>query len=248
MSSSRCILGPNAVAAALDARESIERLLVARGSSNARIKLLIERCRQAKIPIRDEPRNRLDKLAGGTPHQGVVALAAEKRYDTLDALLGRLERNALLVALDGVEDPRNLGAIIRSAHAAGADAVLVAARRAAPLSETAGKAAAGALEHLPVVRVTNLNQALEELKRNGFWSYGLDERGKTSYDEPGYEGRAVLVMGSEGRGLSRLTAERCDFLVRIPVVGRIGSLNVSVAAGIVLFEALRKRTLVNSSE
>ena len=148
---------------------------------------------------------------------------------------------ALLVVLDGVEDPHNLGAIIRTAYAAGARAVVVPERRAAGLTETVAKAAAGALEYLPVARVGNLNRALEFLKEKGYWILGLDERAEQSYDRADYRGRAAIVLGGEGRGLHQQVAGHCDFLVKIPVAGKIAALNVSIAAGIVLFEAMRQR-------
>jgi 23S rRNA (guanosine2251-2'-O)-methyltransferase len=147
----------------------------------------------------------------------------------------------MLVFLDGVEDPHNLGAIIRTAHAAGADAVCIPERRAAPLTEVAAKAAAGAVAHLPVVRVGNLTRALESLKKRGYWIYGLDERGSHDYDKVDWAAPAALVLGGEGKGLHQQVAQHCDFLVRIPLAGEISSLNVSVAAGVALFDWKRRR-------
>jgi len=154
-----------------------------------------------------------------------------------------LPEGAPLVLLDGVEDPHNLGAIIRTAHAAGAGAVAIPDRRAASLTETVAKAAAGALEYLPVAQVGNLSQALEGLKRRGYWIYGLDERGERSYDQIEYAEPVAFVLGGEGKGLHQMIRKRCDFLVRIPLAGRISSLNVSVAAGVVLFEWKRRKSL-----
>ena len=229
------------VTEALRAGRPIERVLVARGGKSPRLQPLIDACRERGVPLRFEPRTSLDRLARGAAHQGVVALAAEKGYARLEDVIERLDHPALLLALDGVEDPHNLGAIIRSAHAAGADAVLVPERRSAGLTETVAKAAAGALEHLPVVRVANLNREIERLKEKQFWIFGLDERAERGYDEVKYEGNVVLVLGGEGKGLHQLTAKHCDLLVKIPVAGRIASLNVSVAAGVALFEVLRQR-------
>ena len=144
--------------------------------------------------------------------------------------------------LDGVEDPHNLGAIIRTAHAAGAGAVIIPERRAATLTDVVGKAAAGALEHLPVVKVTNINRTLEELKGRGFWIYGLDERGAESYDRVEFATPTALVFGGEGKGLHEQVRKHCDAVVRIPMAGQISSLNVSVAAGVVLFEWKRRRS------
>jgi 23S rRNA (guanosine2251-2'-O)-methyltransferase len=227
---------------ALRAGRPIERVVVARGAGNQRVQKIIDACRTASIPLRFEAREALDREAGkGAVHQGVVAVAVAHRYRDLEEVVAPAGQASLLVLLDGVEDPHNLGAIIRTAYAAGADAVVVPERRAAPLTETVGKAAAGALEYLPVARVTNLNRALETLKAKEYWIFGLDEQATKDYDAVDYRGRAAVVLGGEGRGLHQQMAKHCDFLVRIPTAGRIASLNVSVAAGVVLFEALRQR-------
>jgi 23S rRNA (guanosine2251-2'-O)-methyltransferase len=218
------IAGVHPVLEALTAGRSIERLHIARGSGGPRLQQIIDHARQAGIPVRFEPRPTLDRLSRQATHQGVVAVASEQRYATLDSLIGTA---SLLVLLDSVTDPHNLGAIIRTAHAAGADAIVVPDRRAAPLTEIAAKAAAGALEHLPVARVGNLRQAIETLKESGFW----------------IDGRIAFVLGGEGEGLHQHVRKHCDFLVRIPLAGRISSLNVSVACGIVLFEWKRRRSI-----
>jgi 23S rRNA (guanosine2251-2'-O)-methyltransferase len=197
---------------------------------------IIDLARRASIPVRFEPRAALDRLAGTSAHQGVVAMAAAQRYADLDGVASC----EMLVVLDGVEDPHNLGAIIRTAHAAGAGAVVIPERRAAGVTDVVAKAAAGALEHLPVVRVTNINRALEELKQRGFWIYGLDERGAETYDQMEYASPAAVVLGGEGKGLHEQVRKHCDALVRIPVAGPISSLNVSVAAGVMLFEWRRR--------
>jgi 23S rRNA (guanosine2251-2'-O)-methyltransferase len=238
---SSLLTGVHPVTEALRAGRPIERVLIARGVKQQRLQPVIEECRERGIPVRFEPREALDRLAHGAAHQGVIALAAEKEYARLEDIVDALDHPGLLVALDGVEDPHNLGAVIRSAHAAGADAVVVPQRRSAGLSETVGKAAAGALEHLPVIRTTNLNQEIERLKQKRYWVYGFDERAEKNYDEVEYEGNVALVLGGEGKGIHQLTAKHCDVLVKSPVVGRIASLNVSVAAGIALFEVLRQR-------
>jgi 23S rRNA (guanosine2251-2'-O)-methyltransferase len=235
------LIGIHAVSEALRAGRPLDRVWVVRDTKNRRLQPIIDECRRMGVPLRFEPRAALDRLAQGAAHQGVLAEAASKAYAKLSDILDALDHPGLLVILDGVEDPHNLGAILRSAHAAGADAVVLPERRSAGLTETVSKAAAGALEYLPVVRVPNLNQTLETLKERNYWTYGLDERGTHDYDQPDYSGNVAFVLGGEGKGLHELTAKRCDFLVKIPVAGRIASLNVSVAAGIVLFEALRKR-------
>ena len=230
--------GVHPVAEALRAKHSLERLLVAQGAGGPRLQEIIDLARRASIPVRFEPRAALDRLAGTSAHQGVVAVGAAQRYTDLDAVAAC----EMLVVLDGVEDPHNLGAIIRTAHAAGAAAVVIPERRAAGVTDVVAKAAAGAIEHLPVVRVTNINRALEELKRRGFWIYGLDERGTETYDQVQYASPAAVVLGGEGKGLHEQVRKHCDALVRIPVTGPISSLNVSVAAGVMLFEWRRRRS------
>lgn len=222
----------------LRAGQPVDRVIVAKGSGGQRLQEVIELCRERKVPLRFEPREALDRMSRATIHQGVVAIVAASAYRTLEEVSGEAK---MLVFLDGVEDPHNLGAIVRTAHAAGADAVVIPDRRAAPVTEVAAKAAAGALAHLPVVKIGNLNQALERLKKQGYWIYGLDERATETYESVAYNEPAVLVLGAEGRGLHDLTAKHCDVLVKIPMAGQIASLNVSVAAGVALFEWKRRR-------
>lgn len=229
--------GIHPVAEALRSSHPLERLLIAQGAGGPRLQEIIDLARRASIPVRFEPRNALDRLAGSSAHQGVVALGAAKKYADLDSVAS----SDLIVVLDGVEDPHNLGAIVRTAHAAGAGSVVIPERRAAGVTDVVAKAAAGALEHLPVVRVTNINRALEELKHRGYWIYGLDERGVEDYAKVDYGAPTVFVLGGEGKGLHEQTRKHCDLLVRIPMAGKISSLNVSVAAGVVLFEWRRKR-------
>jgi 23S rRNA (guanosine2251-2'-O)-methyltransferase len=217
---------------ALRTGRPLERLLVARGAGGTRLQELIDAARAAGAPVRFEERGALDRAAGVKSHQGVVAFGAEKKYGDLEDVLAK---STMVVVLDGVEDPHNQGAIVRTAHAAGAGAVVTGERRAAGLTETVAKAAAGALEHLPVVRVVNINQTLRLLKDRGYFIYGLDERGDTSFDAVEWAERSAIVLGAEGKGLHELVRKNCDALVRIPMAGKIASLNVSVAAGVVLF-------------
>jgi 23S rRNA (guanosine2251-2'-O)-methyltransferase len=229
--------GIHPVAEALRAGNPLERIVIAQGAGGPRLQEIIDLARRASVPIRFEPRAALDKLASSAAHQGVIALGAARKYADLESV----SSSRMLVVLDGVEDPHNLGAIVRTAHAAGAGAVIIPERRAAGVTDAVAKAAAGALEHLPLVRVTNINRTLEELKERGMWIYGLDERGTTNYDQVEYAERSVLVLGGEGKGLHEQVRKHCDLLVRIPLAGKISSLNVSVATGIVLFDWKRRR-------
>jgi 23S rRNA (guanosine2251-2'-O)-methyltransferase len=236
------LAGIHPVREALRAARPLDRVLIARGAGGPRLREIIDLARQRSVSVRFEPREALDRASNGAAHQGVVAFGAAQRYADLDDVLSGTEaQTQLLVLLDGVEDPHNLGAIVRTAHAAGASAILIPDRRAAGLTEVVAKAAAGALEHLPVVRVGNVSQTLERLKKRGFWIYGLDQRGSQLYSETDYAKPTVLVLGGEGQGLHELVKKHCDVLVRIPMAGAISSLNVSVAAGIVLFEWGRRR-------
>jgi 23S rRNA (guanosine2251-2'-O)-methyltransferase len=232
------LAGIHPVAEALRAGRPLERVLVAKGAGGPRLQQIIDLARQGSVPLRFEPRQALDRLAGSAAHQGVVALGASQKYKSLDDVA---DAARMLVFLDGVEDPHNLGAIIRTALAAGADAVVIPERRAAGLTETVAKAAAGALEHLPIVRVGNLNRALDEIKERGFRIYGVDERGMDAYDQVQYASPAALVLGGEGKGIHEMVRKRCHAVIRIPIVGKISSLNVSVAAGIVLFDWKRRQ-------
>ena len=226
------LIGVHPVVEALKAKRPLERILIARGAGGHRLQEIIDLARQTGTPVRFEDRSGLDRLAGVKSHQGVVAIGAEKKYAELEDVAATAD---LLVVLDGVEDPHNLGAIIRTAHAAGAGAVIIAERRAAGLTETVAKAAAGALEYLPVVRAVNINQTLRSLKDDGYFVYGLDEKGEQTFDSVDWPARTAIVMGAEGKGLHELVKKNCDALVRIPMAGEIASLNVSVATGIVLF-------------
>lgn len=239
--SNHYLFGIHAVTEALRSDRAVDFVVTAKGAGGARLQEIVDLCRGRRVPVRFEPRERLDQMTKGGIHQGVVAAVAQKAYATLEAVLQDIGENAILVVLDGVEDPHNLGAIIRSAHAAGANAVVIPERRSARLTDTVAKAAAGAVEYLPIVRANNISRSLELLKRHDFWIYGLDERAEKSYAEMDYKGNVAFVLGGEGHGLHQLTAKHCDFLVRIPMAGEIASLNVSVACGVVLFEAVRQR-------
>ena len=229
--------GIHPVAEALRAHHPLDRILIAQGAGGPRLQEIIDLARRASVAVRFEPRSALDRLAGSSAHQGVVAMGAAKKY----ADLNEVSSSDLIVVLDGVEDPHNLGAIVRTAHAAGAGGIIIPERRAAGVTDVVAKAAAGALEHLPITRVTNINRTLEELKESGHWIYGLDERGTEDYHQVEYTTPTVIVLGGEGKGLHEQVRKHCDVLVRIPMHGKISSLNVSVATGVVLFEWRRRR-------
>lgn len=240
----RFSIGVHPVREALRAQRPLDKVLIAKGTSGTRIQEIIDLCRERGIPVCFEPRDALDRVSKGVPHQGVIAFGAAHDYVELEDII---DGASLLVILDGVEDPHNLGAIIRTAHAAGANAVIVPERRSAPLTEAVDKAAAGALEYLPVVRVTNVSQTIERLKQRSFWIYGLDERGSQLYSQIEFSVPAAIVLGGEGKGLHQGVQKHCDVLVRIPMAGAVSSLNVSVAAGIVLFEWRRRHGNSNHS-
>ena len=239
------LTGIHAVREALEAGRALDRIVIASGRHGGRVEELVQAARSRGVPVRFEDRAEVDRLAGTRDHQGVVALEAARKAASLEDILQTISadtsRRGLLVLLDGVEDPQNLGAIVRTALAAGAHGVVIPERRAAGLTESVARASAGALAHLPVARVTNLVRAMEELKEAGFWLVGLDERAGKIYTEADFTLPVGIVMGGEGKGLHELTRKRCDFLVSLPTAGPVRSLHVSVAAGIVLFEAVRQR-------
>jgi len=241
------LTGIHAVKEALEAQRPIDRITIAKGRQDTRIEEIVQLARQRSIPVRFEDRKQLDRLANSKDHQGVVALAAARAAAILEEILTNANQArgqiGLIILLDGIEDPHNLGAIVRTALAAGAYGVVIPERRAVGLTDTVARASAGALAHLPVVKVTNLARAMEELKEAGYWLVGLDERADKTYTEVDYTSPVGIVLGSEGQGLHELTRKRCDFVVSLPTTGPVKSLNVSVAAGVVLFEAVRQRNL-----
>ncbi len=239
------LTGIHAIREALEAGSAFDRIVIAKGRQDTRVEEIVQLARAQNIPVRFEDRANLDRLANSRDHQGVVALAAVRPPATLEDILDHANKSkgqmGLIVLLDGVEDPHNLGAIIRTALAAGAHGIVIPERRAAGLTDTVARASAGALAHLPVAKVTNLVRAMEDLKEAGYWLVGLDETAEKSYTEVDYTSPTGIVMGGEGNGLHELTRKRCDFVVSLPTTGPVKSLNVSVATGVVLFEALRQR-------
>lgn len=239
------LYGVHAVQEALRAgRRRFDHVLVARERQDDRLARLLAECRHAGIRVRQEPREQLTEMAGTTAHQGVVAVVHAKEFLGIEDLFELPDSQTgarLVLALDGVEDPQNLGALLRVADGAGVDGVVLTERRSAPLSPAAVKASAGAAEHLRIARVVNLVRALEDLKSQNLWIVGLDERGTTDYDRFDMTGNCVIVLGREGAGLHDLVRRTCDHLLRIPMAGGVSSLNVSAAGAVVLYEAFRQR-------
>ena len=234
-------------------RRQIEQITISEGARPERLRELLDLARNARIPIHRVPRHLMNRVAADSPNQGVIARVAAARYrdgeDLLDELSAKIgtEDPPLALGLDGIEDPRNLGAILRTAECSGVHGVFIPERRSVGLNETVAKAAAGALEYVPVARVTNLVRLIEQLKERNIWVLGASADGDSIYTDWNWKVPTVLFLGSEGAGLHRLVKEKCDALVRIPVHGRLDSLNVSVAAGVLLYEAQRQRTNARKS-
>lgn len=237
------IYGINSVTEALKARgQAFQWVGMAKERHDIRLQRLIEDCRKLGIQVRFVERTELDRMANNAAHQGVVAVTSAKQYNDLDDVISsKRGQYSLVVVLDGVEDPHNLGAILRTSDAAGADGVVIPDRRAAGVTGTVTKVSAGASEHLPIAKVTNIARTVEDLKDRNIWTVGLDEHGKQTYDALDYKMDCALVLGAEGKGLHDLVKKKCDFLVSIPMLGKVPSLNVSVAAAVVLYEIVRQR-------
>lgn len=238
------LYGIHPVGEALRSRaNAINYVGVAKDRHDSKLQRIIDECRAQGIPVRFMRREELTLMTGAESHQGVIAsVAATKGYAEVDDIL-RHKRGqySFIVVLDGVEDPHNLGAILRTADGAGVDGVIIPERRAVGVTSTVAKASAGASEWLPVARVTNISRTIEELKARNFWVVGLDERGKQTYDQIDYNMDCALVLGAEGAGVHEQVRKKCDFLVSIPMLGKVPSLNVSVAAAVVMYEAARQR-------
>ena len=236
------ICGVHAVYEALaSGRVPIERIHIAREAHSQKLREILDLARKQGVPIRKEERLVLDRLAEGAVHQGIIAVSAAMAYADFEALFK--PDKPIVVVLDGVEDPHNLGAVMRTAEACGASGIVVPERHSAPLSATVIKASAGASAYVPIVRVKNLVNAIDKMKERGLWIVGVDPAGTQNWTSFDYRGSVGLVLGGEHRGLRRLVREHCDALVRLPMLGKIASLNISVAAGIVLYEAVRQRQL-----
>jgi len=236
------IFGVHSIFEALTAgNPPIERIYVGRETRSPKLQEVIDLAQQRNVPVRREDRNILERMAPGVSHQGIIALCGEFKYSPEEVLF-RTERPCIVV-LDGVEDPHNLGAVIRTAEAGNISGIVVPERHYAPLSDTVAKASAGALAHLPVVRVGNLVSFLDHIKKKGVWVVGVDASGEKLWTEFDYTGPIALVFGGEHRGLRRLVREHCDVVVRLPMLGKVESLNISVTAGVVLYEVVRQRAI-----
>ena len=240
---SAVVSGRNAVKELLASDRDIDKIYVQKGEREGSIVMLVSKASERKIPIIEVDKSKLDSIAQIGSHQGIVALAAEQNYSSIEEIVEYAKSRGeapFVVICDGVEDPHNLGAIIRSAECSGVHGVIIPKRRAVGLTPTVAKASAGALEHMRVARVTNLAMTLDELKRLGFWIYAADMGGER-YCDVDYSGSVAVVMGSEGFGISRLVKEKCDFIVSIPLYGKVNSMNVSCAAAVILTEIAKGR-------
>lgn len=237
------LIGRNPINEAITAGRSIIKIMVAKGVTTGPAVEIAAKAKKAGIPVQEVERKKLDYMTGNATHQGVAALCAVKEYSSVEDILRVAEERQeppFIIILDEIEDPHNLGAIIRSAECAGAHGVIIKKRRSAGLTYTAYKAAAGALEYVPVARVSNLSDTIGALKERGLWIYGADMNGE-SYLTTDFSGGVALVIGNEGKGISRLVREKCDVIVSLPLKGRISSLNASVAAGILMYKIAEKR-------
>lgn len=237
------IAGRNCVKEALSSGRAIEYVMVARGTKGGPVGNLMALAKEKSIPVKEADSKKLDFMCGGAVHQGIIALAAVKEYATLEDIFETAKsRNEepFIIVLDEIEDPHNLGAIIRTAECTGAHGVIVPKRRSAGLSYTVGKSSAGAVEYVNVARVTNIPNVIDELKERGVWVFGADMDGQDSA-KTNLSGAVALVIGNEGKGIGRLVRSKCDGILSLPMKGNINSLNASVAAGVLMYDVLRQR-------
>lgn len=237
------ISGRNPVSEAIRSNRPIDKILVARGEKSGAVIGIIAKARDRQIPIKEVDRTKLDYISGNSAHQGIAAFAAAKDYSTVDEILEYAQSRGeapFIIVLDELEDPHNLGAIIRTAECAGVHGIIIPKRRSASLSYTVAKASAGAIEYMRVARVTNISGLIDSLKDKGIWVYGADMNG-TDYEKCDFSGACAIVIGNEGKGISRLVRDKCDVIVSLPMKGKINSLNASVAAGILMYKAMKNR-------
>lgn len=238
------IFGRNAVREIVKSQKTIEAIYIAKGKIEGSLIEIIQMAKDKKLVIKEADRKKLDNLAQGGNHQGVVAIVTPYKYyeisDILEAAKEKNEKPFILI-LDEIEDPHNLGSIIRTAELCGVHGIIIPKRRNVGITSSVYKSSVGAIEYIKVVKVTNVNTAIDELKKSGLWVYGADISGSEYSHKVDFSGACALVIGSEGRGISNLTLKKCDMLVKIPMVGKINSLNASVAAGILMYEVLKSR-------
>ncbi len=242
------IIGRNAVSEALKSGRNIDTLLVVRGERNGSVGRIIAECKEKGVVIKEVDKKKLDFMCGQGNHQGVAAYAAVHEYSSVEDIFNLAKERGeepFIIICDELEDPHNLGAIIRTAETAGAHGVIIPKRRNASLTWAVGKASAGAVEYVPVARVGNLASTIDELKEKGLWVYTADMNGQ-NWCETDFKGPVALVVGSEGNGVSRLIKEKSDFIISLPMKGKITSLNASVAAGILMYEVSRQRSNIKA--
>ncbi|WP_018131261.1 23S rRNA (guanosine(2251)-2'-O)-methyltransferase RlmB [Effusibacillus pohliae] len=236
--------GRHPVLEALKSGRQLNKILLAEGAEGGSVNDILTRAKERGIVVQRVPKAKIDAAAVTRNHQGVIAYLAAKEYVDLEVILQAADRSprpGLIVVLDEIEDPHNLGSILRTADGVGAHGVVIPKRRAVPLTATVAKASAGAIEHIPVARVTNISQTLEMLKRAGYWVIGTDVNADSMYYQVDMTGPIVMVIGNESKGLGEVVKKRCDYLVRLPMIGQVQSLNAGVAAGVLLYEAVRQR-------
>ena len=246
MEGSNYIEGRNPVLEALKSGREIEKIIIATGTKEGSINKIVGMARDKNIMIQNVDRSKLDSMSDTHAHQGVIAIAASYTYKTVEDILDFAKEKGeapFIIVLDEIEDPHNLGAIIRSAECAGAHGVIIPKRRSVGVTPVVAKTSAGAIEYLPVAKVTNISATIEMLKKENIWVYGADVEGENYYYEKDLRGPIALVIGNEGKGMSRIVKEKCDFLIKIPVLGNVSSLNASVAASILTYDVVRQRGL-----
>ena len=238
------VLGRNAVIEALKSDTTIEYLCVSKGDLEGSIKVVLSLAKDKNVVIKEVDRRKLNEMCGGANHQGVIAKVTPFKYSEVTDIINRAKRKGedpFIVILDEIEDPHNLGSIIRTAELCGVHGIIIPKRRNVGVTPTVYKCSAGAIEHMRIAKVTNINATIDQLKEEGIWIYGADIDGKDFSYNTNFSGPCALVIGSEGRGISKLTLKKCDVLVHIPMIGKINSLNASVAGGIMMYEVLKGR-------
>ncbi len=244
MTNTNIIEGRNPVLEALKSEREIDKILISKGNKEGSIKKIIGMAKDMGIPVQYTDKNKINQISTSHAHQGVIAYVAAYRYYEVDEVINRArakDEKPFLILLDEIEDPHNLGSVLRTANAVGAHGVIIPKRRSVGLTATVAKTSAGAIEYVPVAKVTNLARTIDKLKEQGIWVIGADMDGEDVHYNCDLKGNICIVIGSEGKGISRLVKEKCDFLVRLPMMGEVSSLNASVAAAVLMYEAIRQR-------